>query len=571
MFCVKRLAALSSVSFLSFIVSPAFAQVEQATTIADPSRVERNLIGDVGLPELTGESPIENAPIPLNAPAGAEAVTLELRNLEIEGVNRYNEADLSPLYDSFLGRTITLADVYAIADAVARKYRGDGYILTQAVVPPQTIDDGTVRLRVVEGFIDQITIEGEPSVTASKRIQQYADMIRGENIVDAKRLEHYLLLINDLPGVRARSVLSPSKTAVGGSDLTIIVERDQYDGSVSFGNTGSRFLGPYQGVVRGAANSALGFNERISGVVAMSGDKDNADELLFGSVSYEQPISETGTKLRVTGSLSSTEPGDDLEQFDVEGRSKFIQGTITHPFVRSRTTNFTGRASLDFRSVESSSDVEATRRDRISSLRLGATYQFIDTFVGVGMNAVDFEVSRGLGLFGASSRSDQNLTRADGNSRYHKAKLAVQRLQRVTPQLNLLLAAEGQLASTPLLSSEEFGVGGQQFGRGYDPSEIVGEDGFKGKLELQWRAPYEIKYVDTYRLNTFYDVGRVFNQDATTDDAKRDSLASVGFYVDADVIYDLNLELGVGLPLTRDKDITGDRDPRYYFNITHKF
>ncbi len=573
MFRVKNLGFLSAVSIFSVLPSGfVYAQVEQATSVADPSRVEQDLIGDVGLPELSQDAPVEtSAPSLQNAPAGAENVTLVLDTLKLEGVNRYSADQLAPLYDSFLGKTITLADVYSISNAIADKYRSDGFILAQAIIPAQTIDNGEVLIRVVEGFIDKITIEGEPNARAQKRILQYADKIRDENIVDSKVLEHYLLLINDLPGVSARSVLSPSKTTVGASDLAIIIERDQYDATASFGNTGSRFLGPYQGIFSGSANSVLGFNERISGTLALSGDKDNADELLFGSVSYEQPISATGTRLRLTGSLSGTEPGADLEQFNVRGQSRFVQGTVSHPFIRSRTTNFTGRASFDFRSVKSSNDIEATRRDRIASVRLGATYQFIDTLIGVGVNAIDLELSRGVGLFGASSRNDPNLTRADGNSRYHKAELALQRLQRLTPRLNLLLAAEGQLASTPLLSSEEFGVGGSQFGRGYDPSEIVGEDGFKGKVELQWREPHKIQYLDTYRLNFFYDVGRVFNQDATTAGAARDSLASAGFYIDADITNDLNVELGVGFPLTRNVDVTDDRDPRYHFNITHRF
>ena len=41
--------------------------------------------------------------------------------------------------------------------------------------------------------------------------------------------EHALLLINDLPGVTARGVLSPSRSVVGASDLTIVVERNPFD------------------------------------------------------------------------------------------------------------------------------------------------------------------------------------------------------------------------------------------------------------------------------------------------------------------------------------------------------
>ncbi len=569
---VKKTGFLIAVSLFSFGAATSYAQVEQATTIADPARIGQDLLDQDALPELSREAPASAKPrFVQNAPAGAEHIKLTLEKLMVEGVHIYSDADLSYIYEGFIGKEITLEDVYAISNEITNKYRSDGYILTQAVVPPQTIDDGQVTLRVVEGFIDQILIEGEPIPSAEKRIRDYAEKIRGENIVDAKILEHYLLLINDLPGVKARSVLSPSKTVVGASDLMIIIERDRYDAQASFSNNGSRFLGPYQGLYRGSYNSLFGFNEKISGTVAVSGDKERVDELLFGSLSYEQPISETGTLLRLTGSYTSTEPGADLDEFDVEGRSRFIQGTVIHPFIRSRTTNFTGRFGFDFRHVTSSNDLEATRKDRISSFRLGTTYQFIDTFLGVGVNALDLEISHGVGLFGASGRNDSNLTRAEGNSRYHKAELSLQRLQRVAPKLNLLLAGQAQLASSALLSSEEFGVGGASFGRGYDSSEIVGEDGFAGKIELQWRQPKDIQHINDYQLYTFYDAGRVFNKDATTSDGKRDSLASTGFGVRADITQDFQAGFGVAFPLTRRVDATNDRGPRYFFNLTHKF
>ena len=124
----------------------------------------------------------------------------------------YAPEDIDPLYRGRLGTTVSLADIYDIANALTNKYRNEGYILTQVVVPPQTIENGLVRLQVVEGFVDGITIAGEPRESAVKQFRKYADNLRENNILSAQNLERYLLLINDLPGVTARSVLSPSQT-----------------------------------------------------------------------------------------------------------------------------------------------------------------------------------------------------------------------------------------------------------------------------------------------------------------------------------------------------------------------
>jgi hemolysin activation/secretion protein len=296
-------------------------------------------------------------------------------------------------------------------------------------------------------------------------------------------------------------------------------------------------------------------------------------ELAYGSLSYEQPIGPWGTKLKLFGSATDTEPGWDLDQFNVRGNSWQLGAQATHPFIRSRSENLTGRLTLDWRKVRSANTIENTRKDRITSLRAGGRYEFIDMLLGVAANTVDAELSQGIGLFGTSKEGGPDLTRAKGDPRYTKLEAEYQRLQRITPSVNLLGSVRGQIASVALLSSEEFGLGGITGGRGYDPSEVVGDDGIAAKLELQWKEPVKLdsKFVDSYQLYTFYDVGTVWNQDATSSLQKRDSLASAGAGVRVDLPYDVEAGLAVAVPLTRRVATKNDHDPKVYFNLSKKF
>ena len=125
-------------------------------------------------------------------------------------------------------------------------------------------------------------------------------------------------------------------------------------------------------------------------------------------------------------------------------------------------------------------------------------------------------------------------------------------MQRVTRDLNVLLAARGQLSANPLLASEEFGVGGIAFGRAFDPSEIIGDDGFAGKVEFQWNHPYEWNLVEDYQLYSFFDAGRIFNQDATTSSLKTDTITSAGVGLRADFPDNIQAGVAVAFPLNRD-------------------
>lgn len=556
---------------ISGMSGSALAQVAEATGTADPTRAQDRFLEEDRLPAVEPQVEVRSAP-GAQAPEGAESVQLELKTLQIDGVATYKAEDLDPLYREKLGQTVSLADVYGIANAIQAKYRGDGYVLTQVVVPPQTIEGGVVRLQVVEGFIDQVVVQGVDKETEARLVRKLASNLQGKKAMNTKALERNLLLINDLPGVTARSVLSPSKTTPGGADLTVIVERDKYEGQVGFDNFGSRFLGEYEGQVGGAINSFIGYNDRIAAQFVMAGDnREEVDELLFGSVSYEFPIGGHGTSVKLLTSVTSTDPGYTLREFDVQGRSQIAAATVSHPFIRSRNLNLYGYGTFDIRTVDSKNNIEAKREDRITSIRAGAQGQYVDTLVGVGVNTASLELSQGLKLFGASDKNDPNLTRQFGDPMYFKAELNLQRLQRVTSKVNLLVAGQGQWSSVPLLSSEEFGVGGVGIGRGYDPSEIVGDDGIAGKMEVQWNQPYAFNAIKDYQLYGFFDIGRVWNQDATSSSDKRESISSTGLGVRANITGNTKAGVAVAFPLTREVDARDDTDPRYYFNVNHSF
>lgn len=544
--------------------SIANAQLEQQTGIADPGRIEDQLSERLQVPQRGPSVSVKEMSL-VEAPEGAENIKLNFGGVNLSGQSVYSEQELYSLYDDMLGQEVSLADVYALANRMTLKYRNDGYVLTQVVIPPQTIEDGIIDFQVVEGFIDNVIIQ-EADLTANelKLIQDYATHIATGGAVNIADLERNLLLINDLPGLSARTVISPSQTTLGAADILIIPQRDPYEAVVGVNNHGSRFLGPWQLTGVGIFNSALGLNERIitQAVVA----PDAGIELAFGSLTYEQPIGPYGTTFSVNGSITDTDPGFTLDQFDVKGKSRSISLTAKHPIVRSRDLNLYARGLFDFRNVDSQNNIELTRKDRIRALRAGMQADFLDHIFGVAVNSIDLEVSRGLNVLGASEENDANMTRAAGDPQFTKANIRVQRLQRLTSSFNLVLEGRGQLSNNPLLSSEEFGLGGINTVRGYDPSEVVGDDGIAGKVELQWNSQSR-----ETQIFGFLDSGTVWNQDATNSGDKRTSLTSIGVGVRVDLPMDANAEFVMAVPLHRDIDTQGERDPQFFLSVSKNF
>lgn len=564
---------LSGIALTAVSLSmPAFAQLGPAGEIpgaAESSRVEqgirkpdfdRNVQTEIRVPELRIEG----------APDGADKIKLKLNSISFEGVTAYNDEELRSVYGASIGEVISLTDFYGIAEQIMRKYRNDGYIISQVVVPEQTIDGGNAKLMVVEGYIDQVNIITDNETRDLAQIKQIAQNITNEKPLTATALERYLLIINDLPGVTARSIISPSQEVVGAADIDIVVERENREYLLGVDNFGSRYLGAMQLTAAAQYLNPFQLNERwtFQGVTA-----PYDHELFYGFSSVELPVSDEGTILTLDGSYSKTRPGFDLAIFDVEGEASRFGAELEHPFIRSRNENLNLRVSFDYLHQESSDAIFiTTRTDDVRSLRVGGDYQSITTLLGnPGSNTFDFEVSKGLSALGATDDSSTFKSRPNGTAEYYKVNAQFERLQRLTPVFNILFGVKGQYTDQELLSSEEFGLGGLDYGRGYDASEVVGDRGYAGKVELQANNIFPNSNVTDYQLYAFYDWGRVWDDDATANSEKTNSIASAGIGTRTDFTPDLSGDLYVAFPLTRDVQTNRDEDPRVFAGIRKRF
>jgi hemolysin activation/secretion protein len=540
---------------------------------ADAGRVQGNI--QQSFPETVKSAPVKvTGNAPFSAPAGSEKITFNLKDVALEGSSVYSTKEVATVYQDKLGQKISLADVYGIAANLTAMYRNDGYILTQVIVPPQTIENGMIKLTVVEGKIDQVFVDGTNlKGKEAKVINSYVSQLKSKPVLNNSDLEKTLLLINDLPGVTARSVLSPSRNVAGASDLTIQVERDATAGTIQVDNFGSKFLGMWEAIGSVNLNSLFGQNEQISAQLAYApSDQGVEPELLYGELRASLPVGSYGTSVEANIGKSYTDPGHTLTQFDVLGKSYFAGLKLNQPIIRTRDLNLSTSLGLDKRSTETKSNIDTFKNDDLTSLRLAGNLDFVDTLFSAAVTNATVELSKGLSILGASNKGDTDLSRAAGDPQYLKLTADVSRLERLTSDFSLLVAAKGQMSNDALLSAEEFGIGGANgIGRGYDPSELVGEDGIAGSLEVRWSPGYSASWMDSYSVYGFYDVGKVWNDDGVTASQREQSLASTGAGVRMNINSATRAGFMVAVPLTRPVSAENEEDRRFYFNLSRDF
>jgi hemolysin activation/secretion protein len=463
------------------------------------------------------------------APPNAADLTISVASITIDGATLYSAAELLNLQANLEGQTVPLTRVYDIANAITAQYRNDGYVLSRAVVVEQRFDKeaADIRIQVVEGYVLAVDFEG-PNRGRGSLIRRMADVVSEERPHQQQTLETFLLLLNDMPGKTAKGTYVPVEGSPGAFRVLVSQSRDSMNFLLGQTNRGSEILGPEQSELGITLNSALGGQE-VTNIRYISSDFD--DELNLLSVGQSYWLGAGGGQLSWNYNDTNAVPDfRTLDEFqslsNLETESTTATLGLHFPIKRTRRSNIDLRFSLSVHEGITQDELFDDREDRITSLRAGLTFDWVDRARGI--NIFDLEFSKGIDAFDSSQPGDPGLSRDGGRPDYFKTRIYVARIQSLGGPVSLLLAAEAQHSDDILLSSEQFGVGGPTFVRGYDASEIVGDSGASAKAELRINFGSVAENGSRGMLYAFYDEGGVRREVPAVGEERREWRSSAG-------------------------------------------
>ncbi len=530
---------------------------------AEPGRIEQRFEQQ---PTPQSKPPVViAAPDAAPPPEQAEKILFALSEVVVDGNTAIGAEDLRPLLAPLLGREVSLAEIYALRDAITALYREQGYALSQAVIPAQRIENGVVRLQVVEGYIAEVVFEGVLPPDERGLLEAYGHGLTRQRPARMHDLERYVLLMNELPGVSARTVLKPAEGQPGGTIMTIVLERSVAALSAGIDNRGTEEVGPYQLNFAAEAMNLTGWYERL-GLRWVT--TPQSEELQLLDFSAAVPVGSEGTVISAGIRRNWSYPGGSISTLDVRSLNTTGRIGVSHPFLRGRSQTLRGDIGFSAGNSETEVAGTVTSEDRLRVLSAGLSWDFADPWTG--SNLVQLGYHQGLPILGASEQDSATASRAGGHVDFSKITASVQHVQPLIEGVALVVAADGQWAPHRLLSSHEFGVGGGGYGRAYDPSELAGDKGWAARTELQYVPPLIVEGVDYQQLFSFYDYGAVYNYEAGQNHGWN-ALASTGAGVRFGLLGLAHASLEFDKPLTRPPAAEGDKDWRVFFSLSLRY
>lgn len=479
-------AGVASLTFLS----PALAQTASQITPESYAPPVRQDGSSVILPDNTGP----------RAPSGAEAISVTLSGLQVEGAN-LSEAALQDLTRTLIGAPIPVAQIYEAAARLEQTLARSGAVLTRVVVPAQDINDGgTLRLVVVEGYISDIDTSRLPENIRAHVTRLLAPLI-GDRQARLGDIERRLLLAGDTPGTALRSTLT-SGSEPGAVLLIIEADYQPFRHNLSIDNSASEAIGKQAYSLGTQINSVFGLGESIYANISGDPGLDRTtgftratprNRALAAGVVF--PIGNNGLTANIEVTDARTTPRTySALQPGVTSHFQRASLRLSYPAIRSRDLNLTFTGSYDVQEEEvriyDPLDL-ALSLDKLRVLRAGA--DLMKTTRSGTHARVTARASFGLDAFGARSASDASpalpLSRMGSDAEFQKLSVNFDVSHPLADHLTVAAMGAAQTSfGDPLSNSEQFGIAYGQAISPLNSGSLQGDAGYVLRPEI--RVPF---------------------------------------------------------------------------------
>ena len=394
------------------------------------------------------------------------------------------------VYEQEAKRTwITIEQLDAIALAVTEYYRERGFILATAFIPEQEVEDGIVRLNVLEGRLGDIAVRNQEIFAPETLKAAFAGEL-GKPVTE-EQIEGALRRINDLPGVRVRGSFSPGDN-VGETKLALsVLDEQQWSSNILFDNHGSETTGELRLYATTEWNNILNKGHRLLlGVLRSEGP----DSSLFGQMAYEVPV----TRDR-RGSMT----------FSVSTNEFSVSRLANLPTIVGETDNF--GVAFDYQLIRSRTRNLAlhtgyTQKDvifQVGQLTTLSTDERIENFT-VAADFTQLWDERQLLLTGRLGFDQGHMINGEARGQsndFTKTLLTANLLKRFSfdnwltknnSSINFVAKLNAQYTEYFLSSVEQFSLGGPTGVRAFGVSDVSVDSGAYAGFEVHFDLPVDV-------------------------------------------------------------------------------
>lgn len=478
----------------------------------------------------------------------------------------------SKLEDYINDDSITKEEIMSIKREIIIHYRECGRPIVDVWVPKQSISDGSLKFIVIEARLGKITVIGDRYF----KKYQYIDKIRAEpgQFIDEKMLLRDIDFLNRNP-FRRVSMIYTSGEVDKTTDIELLVSENRpimvYYGA---DNTGLDLIGKD----RFFAGFHFGNLFRKGHIFSYQLTK-SYDSHIFEANTFQYTLPLPWKHLLfMYGGYAKVHA--ELPVFitsNTDGKS--AQGSFRYIMPISVSKGFVHDLIVGFDFKRTNNSIEFTTFFPVIAQSVNLT-QILFAYNLKYANSL-FKTSLDMDIYYSPGRwipdqrrSAYQAIRLYANNAYVYGLLKWQSLVNIYKELSLSFMFKGQAASTNLLPSEQFGIGGYNSVRGYDERELNGDHGVLFSCECRLPTFSIFKYLfkkidDSFQILGFFDYGKIWIYKKIKNQPRSNYALGIGpgFRYVIDPVLTFRMDWGYRLHRLSDKH----RGPKVHFGAIFSY
>ena len=515
-----------------------------------------------GVESASGKPPLPDPSQP--GPAGQSFDVLEY---EVEGNSVLTNLQIEKAVYPYLGYAKTIKDVEAARAALEKVYRERGFLTVFVDIPEQQVEAGVVVLRVTEGRVAKLAVTGNRYYSRGAIRAQVPELSPGQ-VPNFTEVQQQVAQLNRNANRQVTPVLRAGE-APGTVDIELKVDdKAPWHAEVELNNNQSPNTPPLrlQGSFR---YDNLWQKEHSVSLLYQTAPQDPQDLSVF-SGSYLLPM--WGSNVLALYALHSNSQVAAVGGINVVGTGTIAGARAVFPLPAREGLFQSVTLGIDYKNLnEAVLQGSGTVETPITYVPVTAQYRANWSGKTASMETQFSLNAAPRGLFGNSDEEfEQKRFNARASYVYLRAGWKTQLL--LGRGFQLLTRLEGQLSNQPLVSSEQFCLGGVNSVRGYLECEALGDNGLFGSVEVArtLSLPHSLSYIQGLTLFAFVDAGDVAIIDPLPSQTDHFTQASIGLGLRFSAFRHLDGDFDVAFPLEDSVDSKA-WNPRVLFRLAYGF
>jgi hemolysin activation/secretion protein len=495
--------------------------------------------------------PLTVSPSETKPQAPPREVLFSLHELKIEGNTILPKEKLDSLMAPFLGEQKGFADIEKARGELEKAYHDGGYPTVLVIVPEQTIENQSVRMDVIEAKLDKIELTGN-RYFSTPHILKKLPSLKLEQVPYEPDVEKELAAANLNPDLFITPVLSPGEEQGKVSLLLNVKDRFPLHGSLDWNNKQTPHTKRFR-LDASIQYTNLFDRDQVLTFNTSQSPEEFGKVQLYG-LNYLIPLSMPDYSWMIyinrseSGSVLSGTDVQQLSTLDInlKGNSTITGIRYQFPLSPGGKWNHIVSFALEYKEIgptttqfeniftisgQGTGPTEVLSSNAVNYLPVTLTYTgtHVDPYGSFTLNFSAKGNRAGMvgwgdkSFFGGEQSTDPenmpgNRVGSTGNFAVFQAGSDLRR--NLPKGFEIWLKGNGQVATEPLISAEEFFGGGVESVRGYLENEVAGDNGLRGSIELVTpRLPALIagKSKEEIHLSAFFDAAELFVKDAPPD------------------------------------------------------